>query len=90
MPGYSKLPLGDVVKVLAPTFKSLDLRAIAVHVNSEWQLAAGVIVASLSDISEVVAKHERLRGHADSLGTRDFRIPASSGCCQRCECAASP
>lgn len=74
MPKLEEIPLGPLLDVLCPTFRSLDMRAMAVKVNEQWRLVAGIIAASRADPADVQRLHADLLRRSRPPESDRFRI----------------
>jgi hypothetical protein len=61
MPTVEDLPISDILEVLAPTFRTLDVRAFAAKQGDRWTVVAATVVATHAAADTVETQHTRLR-----------------------------
>src|SRR5438309_230856 len=74
MPKLEEIPIGTVLEVLGPTYKSLDIRVIAVWVDVSWRLVAGIVVASRAELGDVQKLQEELYRRSRPPDSDTFHI----------------
>jgi hypothetical protein len=74
MPKLEELSIGQVLPVLLPTFRSFDLRAVAVELSGQWTLVGGLIAASRFSPEEIKARHAILMQRSKPPETEHFKI----------------
>ncbi len=74
MPKLEELSIGQMLPVLLPTFRSFDLRVIAVELDGRWVLVGGLVAASRFDPEDIKSRHAVLMQRARPPDTKNFRI----------------